>query len=172
MRNILVLLILTSQCILTSCGTTGRITFYEYSVSKDTIENAITTFLIKNPEYAFPKNDSAWKKYTPKDSAIYYDQIENHLVDKYRDLRKFQVYVYFKKKPEEVYRLKYYMNEEYWVNHPNYSRIALVSVVKKGGKWRYSDPIFNTFFIGRRRVEKKLEQEILNKLPYKYVKIK
>ena len=172
MRNILVLLILTPLCILTSCGTTGRITFYEYSVSKDTIENAVKSFLIKNPEYAFPKNDSVWKKYIPKDSMRIYDVVDNHVVYKYTDLTKTRIHIYFKKEPEEVYFLGYYMDEKYWNDHPFYSRVALVSVVKKGGKWRYSDPIFNTFFIGRRRVEKKLEQEILNKLPYKYVKIK
>jgi hypothetical protein len=156
--------------VLLSCGTTGRISFYDYKVSKDSLQITINGFLTRNEEYKFPIQDSSWKAYTPPDSSIYHELVGKQLVYKYKNLKKAEVYIYFKNKPEEVYWLSYYMNEKYWSEHPNNSRLAIVAVVKKGGKWRYSDAVFNRFFKGRKRVEQRLEQEVLNKLPFKYEK--
>lgn len=168
-KKLNILFYFSSLYLLFSCGTTGKIAFYDYQVSKDTLQTCINNFLTKNENYVFPINDSAWINYTPQDSVISYELIEDHLV--YKNLKCSEVYIYFKEKPEEVYRLSYYMDEKYWMNHPNYSRLVLVSIVKKGKKWRYSDPIFNSFFRGRKRVEKRLELEVLNKLQCKYLKV-
>ncbi|MDF3026040.1 MAG: hypothetical protein K0S23_347 [Fluviicola sp.] len=158
--------------LLPSCGTTGRIACYDFKVSKDSLELAVNRFLTKHEGYQFPKNDTTWRAYTPKDSVIDYQLIDGVMHHHYKSLKNTMVYLYFEKGPEEVYELRYSMDKAYWDNHPFSSRLALVSVMEKGGRWRHSDPIFNSFFRGRKRVEKRLEEEILNKLPHPYEKIK
>ncbi|WP_341904158.1 hypothetical protein [Fluviicola taffensis] len=164
------MLFMSSLFFVFSCGITGKITSYDFDVSKDSLELAVNQFLAKNELYRFPKNDPAWKAYAPEDSVIDYQLIDGVMVHKYKKLTNIEVYFYFKDEPEEVYEMKYYMNKEYWDNHPFNSSLMLISVVEKGGKWRYSDPVFNRFFRGRKRVEKRLEEEVLKKLPYKYKK--
>lgn len=169
-RLIFGMLLMGSLFLVFSCGTAGKIASYDFGVSKDSLELAVNQFLTKNEGYRFPKNDPEWKAFTPEDSVIDYQLIDGAVYRTYKKLTNSEVYFYFKNEPEEVYELKYYMNKEYWDNHPFSCSLMLVCVVNKGGKWRYSDPIFNSFFRGRKRVEKRLEEEVLIKLPYKYKK--
>lgn len=172
LRTCLPVIAVISCSLLCSCGTTGHIRFYDYNVSKDTLRSAIKQLLSANPAYNFPNNDSAWKPYISADSVTdWFADNDGHLHRRYRQLWDKEEYIYFKNKREEVYKLHYYRDRDYWNRNPYYSRLALVGVVKKGGKWGYADPIFGIFFRGKRRVEKRLEKEILDKLPYKFEKM-
>ncbi|MBC7382567.1 MAG: hypothetical protein H7296_06160 [Bacteroidia bacterium] len=170
MLNSLKIKILLATIILffSSCGTTGHIRFYDYNVSKDSLENALKSFLLKNPSFKCPVNDSMCSRYYICDSVLEYVVDEDrklHYVYTKEKIRK--LYIYFHTEPEEIYRLEYYGDSKYWKEHPSSSRLALVAVVKVGGKWRYSG-FLNRFFRGRRHVESRLEDELLSKLPYEY----
>jgi len=159
-------------CLLCSCRTTNDIA-YDYRVSKDTLQASIKRFLSANPAYSFPRNDSAWKPYAPADSVMAWSfEDDGHIHGSYRNLKEREEYIYFKNGPEEVYELHYYMDRDYWNKNPHFSRLILAAVVKKGGKWRYCpDHVFGVFFRGRKRVERRLEKELLNKLPFKFEKM-
>ena len=130
----------------------GYLRYYDYGVSKDSIQNVIDIFLEENPQYRVPEK---WKEAYLKRASTFSDDF----------------FIYFNQSPEELYWVKYYRDKMYWQEHPKNSRIVLVGVFTHDEKWNLYDE-FKLCYKGKKRIEKRFEKEILSKLKYSYIKVK
>ena len=140
--NMAKLVLLISIFFLTSCGTTGHISFYNFNASKAEIENEIMSTINDDSTYTVPKK---WLSHTSDD---YFKRI----------------YIYFKDKPEELYQIGF-TNEADWQDSPS-SRLGLISVYS-GHQFQYESDLSKKEI---QRITKRFETQILSKVKYPYSK--
>lgn len=127
---------------MTSCGTTGHLTFYNFNVSIAEIEKEILSTINKDSTYVVPNK---WLPHTKDD---YFERI----------------YVYFKNNPEELYQIGF--TNEADGKHSSSSRLGLISVYN-GHQFQYESDLPNKEI---QRITKRFETEILSKVKYSYRK--
>ena len=120
---------ITLLIFLSSCGTTGRICFYNFNTNKYEIENAILSVINKDSFYVVP------------------------------------IYVYFRNNPEELYQVRFKYDSSVWKQSATCS-LALISIYQ-GKEFRYVEDLSSG---EKKRVEKRIEKEILSKTEYNYSK--
>jgi len=127
-----------------SCGTTGKIGFYDFNAPKTEIENQLYKIIGDSSEYAIPLK---WKIHTEGD---YFERY----------------YIYFREGPEELYQIGFTCDSLEWATSP-VSKLALVAVFQEGTQFHYnSDLSYNE----RMRVQVRFETEIISKIKYTAVK--
>ena len=128
--------------LLSSCGTTGHIIFYQFEANKYDVEKEILN-VINNSSHTLP---TKWKDCNKGD---YFEM----------------TYVYFKNNPEEIYRLRFKYDSSIW-NTSSTSTLALISQFD-GDTWRNDDELSNKEI---QRIQKRFETEILSKIKVPYFK--
>ncbi len=128
---------------LVSCGTTGHIVFYNFNATKYDVENALLNVINADSNYITPIK---WKEHTEGD---YFERI----------------YIYFKGSPEELYQLGFNYDSTIWRESAT-SRLAFISIYQ-GDQFQYESDLSAKEI---KRVEKRFETEILQKLKITYYK--
>jgi len=130
--------------LLTSCGTTGHIQFYNFSITKDVVENDLLSIINKDSVYSAP---SKWNDYELGIDTVY------------------DIFVLLHSNPKEIYQLDFVGTPSEWQNNVTCT-LALVGVFD-GKLWHFEKDLSSK---EEERVMKRFETEILSKLKYKYTK--
>lgn len=141
LKNILVVFVLS---LMYSCGTTGHIQFYNYSISKDRIENDLLSVINKDSAYTAP---SKWNDYELGVDSVY------------------DIFVLFQSNPKEIYQLDFVGSPSDWKINST-CKLALVGVFD-GKLWHFEKDLSSD---EEARVMKRFETEILSKMKYQYSK--
>ena len=129
--------------IYSSCGTTGRIMFYHFNVSKYVVDKQLIDILSKDSLYVVPVK---WSNC--KDGDVV-------------EMR----YVYLKSPPEEIYRMAFKYDSTIW-KQTSISSLAFVSQFN-GEIWKNERELSKKEL---ERITKRFEEEILSKIKYPYYK--
>lgn len=134
----LVLLILLSDC-----GTTGHVAFYNFSASKKEVEISLSRVINKDSNYTVP---AKWK-----------DVGNGDVLER--------KYIYFKTKPEEIYQIGFTGDTTEW-NYSSTCKLGLIGVFN-GEEWKFEK---NLPAQEKKRVQNRFESEILSKTEYTFYK--
>lgn len=126
-----------------SCGTTGRIIFYDFPASKYEIEEVLLKVIRQDSAYIVPDK---WK-------------IEHE--DVYP-----MIYIYFNANPEEIYQIGFSCDSLDWNSSPSYSKLALIAKFD-GDQFKFEKDLNRK---EKERIEERFETEILAKIRYNYIK--
>jgi hypothetical protein len=137
------IILTTLFLVLISCGTMGHIAFYEFNLPKYTVEKDLNNIIDKDSIFSLPA------KMRPEGVDEYFETI----------------YVNFKTNPIEIYQLGFNGDSAIWKNSTK-STLALIGVYN-GDSWRFDRDLG---YDEERRIEARLEDSILSKLPYPYKK--
>ena len=141
----LILLSILFLFICFSCGSTGRVMFYDFNASKYKVEKEILSIINNGPNHTLPPK---WIGGTKGDYLEYF-------------------YIYFKNNPEEMYQIGFKYDSLTWNESSNCS-LAIVSQFS-GEEWKYEKDLSNNEID---RITKRFEDVILSKLSYGYIKKK
>ena len=130
--------------LLTSCGTTGKIIFYNFDKPELEVYSELIKIINDSSKFAVPLK---WKDLTEGD-AIEYN------------------YVYFKENPEELYQIRFKYDSLEWAKSPN-STLALIAVYQESTKFQYN---VDLSLKEKKRVQLRFETEILSHIKYAYTK--
>lgn len=145
MKRILIILLYAIFVTLQySCGTTGHIKLYNYSISKDSVENNLLTIINRDSIYTRPLK---WNDYELGTDTIY------------------DIFVLYRSGPMEIYQLDFIGTPSDW-NNEQTSTLALVGVFD-GKLWHFENDLSS---LEKARVIERLEIEILSKMIYRYRK--
>lgn len=132
--------------LLISCGTTGKIIFYNFDKPKLEVYSELMKILNDSSKFVVPLK---WKGLTEGD-VLDYD------------------YVYFKENPEELYQIRFKYDSLEWAKSPS-STLAIVAVYQENTKFQYNSDLSNK---ERERVQLRFETEILTRIKFPYTKSK
>ncbi len=138
------IIFLITLILLSSCGTTGHIVFYDFSSSKYEVEKELLNIINKDSIYSVPDK---WKSHTEGD---YFERI----------------YIYFPSSPEELYQIGFNGDSTEWNNSLHGSRLGFVSIYQ-GDQFKYESDLNNKEIA---RITKRFEDSILSKVKYHYNK--
>jgi hypothetical protein len=136
--------ILLALIFLGSCGTTGHVQFYNFSVSKYEVDKELRYIITKDSAHLVPPK---W-------------------IDIYKTHREIEViYVYFSKSPEEMYRVGFTGDDSEWKNSSN-CKLSLDGLFN-GDHWEYRRELS---YSEMKRIRGRFEKEILSRIKYNYYK--
>ena len=127
--------------LLSSCGTSGHIIFYNFDFPKDSIQNELQRVFNEDSAYSVP----------------------NKWIDCYKLAMPGVMFLYFKQNPEEMYEIRFSGDSEEWKKSP-VCRLALTYQFD-GDRWRKDGELRRT---EEKRICKRFETEILSKIKYRY----
>ncbi len=125
---------------LVSCGGThGSIKHWYFMYSKNKVDEAIDSVFVRFPQLQFPE-----------DNTLY-----DHTSRKYR-----MCYI-VDSVGADVFTFKFYGNEKYWADHPNYSRLSLTHAGTYGHRMNINYELDES---RKNRLINKFEQGFVKKL--------
>lgn len=127
-----------------SCGTTGHIQFYNYNISKDSLENDLLSVINEDSLYTAP---SKWNDYELGIDTVY------------------DIFILFQSNPKEIYQLDFIGPPTDWKVNTT-CKLALVGVFD-GKLWHFEKDLSSD---EKARVMQRFEEEILSKMKYPYTK--
>jgi hypothetical protein len=127
--------------LLSSCGGSGHIIFYDFNYSKFVVQNELNRVINKDSGYSVPHK---W-------------------IDCYKAAMPGDMFLYFKQNPEEMYEISFNGDPEEWQKSP-VCRLALIYQFD-GDRWRKDSELRR---IEKDRICKRFEAEILSKIRYGY----
>ena len=127
--------------LLSSCGSSGHIIFYDFEYSKDSVQCELQRVISEDSIYLVP----------------------NKWIDCYKSAMPGDMFLYFKRDPEEMYEISFNGDPEEWAKSP-VCRLALIYQFD-GVRWRKDSELRR---IEEDRICKRFETEILSKIKYKY----
>lgn len=127
--------------LLSSCGTSGHIIFYDFDCPKDSIQNELQHVFNERSAYLVP---SKW-------------------IDCYKSAMPGEMFLYFKHSPEEMYDIIFTGDSEEWKKSP-VCRLALIYQFD-GNRWRKDSELS---IEEKKRICKRFEMEILSKIRFRY----
>jgi len=127
--------------LLTSCGTTGHIRFYNFDRPKREVKEDLLKAINTDSAYSVPQK---WKESTVGDLFEMY-------------------YVYFHSGPEEMYQIGFTGDSTQW-KASSTCKLALIGIYD-GDTWKFEKDLSRK---EEKRIQNRFETNILSKLNYKF----